>query len=95
MSKKYIKKSSFVNGEQFKVSNGTWPEGVEVDAASITGHVYKYSRISGIKEEPGDPEPEMIEVKIPISNNDYVFTDYEGRKIVLTENEFNKKYEAV
>lgn len=94
MSKKYIKKSSFVNGEQFKESSGTWPEGVFVDAESPTGYVYKYLRMNGIKEEPGDPEPIEIEVKIPISDGDYMYQK-NGKKSIATKSDFLKEFEEL
>jgi hypothetical protein len=95
MSKKYIKKSSFVNGEQFKVSNGTWPEGVVIDPTSPTGYVYKYLRMKNIKEEPGDPEPVEIEVKIPISDRDYLYNGLSGKKSVKSEFDFLNEYEEL
>lgn len=96
MAKKYIKASALIDAEQFKVSNGIWPIGVEVDITSTTGYVYKYKRFDRLpKEVPSDPEPVEIEIKLPIADKDFIYTGSTGGKQIENEAEFNKKYKEL
>lgn len=96
MIKKYIKKSMIVTGEQFDIllPVGEWPQGVEQDTESPTGYYYKTEKPDSIQEE-GDPPVEMVDIKIPIKDKDFVYTDSRGERQVMGEKRFNDEYEVL
>jgi len=87
---KYTRKKNEVDAEQFDSSKtpSQWPAGVQTNAASPTG--YSYGTLA-LLQAPMGPGYVMVD-GFPVKNLDYIVTDSNGIKFVLSESEFNAWY---